>query len=363
MLRRLLTALFSGGVRESAAPSPQALERIRQLRDEPLPPELAVAAPRPDVWGRAGYLAQEHYQQKYKPLLTHGFATWALVFHYEGSGDADGRDVVASYGWIDAAGELQTRHIQEGFDPIHAVYGSGQGSIVLDVDAMLDADVERVVLHDLKTGEHILYRALRTGPLSDEEPPPAPATQQPRPTRPDPVEPPGALHLEWKATGKNRSVSLVRPQGRKREVLLTVRRAGSSNREWTLTRAGEVQPSLRAAHQPAPGFAASFQFVDADGRVVGTVTEKAGRIRLALQHSRPRNFYTGAQERKDRRVLLEEMKDVLTLEKTKRQDRDAVVLHVATERSVLELLILALAVVRHPPRRPKEPWAAAKPAA
>ncbi len=352
MLRELLRSLLLSLAQEGPEPGPQALARIRELQDKPLPPELAVAPPRPDVWGERGYLSQERYRSQYKPLLTHGFATWGLVFHYQADGDADGRDVVASYGWLDAEGTLQTRHIKEGFDPIHAIHGSGQGSIVLDVDAMLDANVALVILHDLKTGEHLPYRALRAEPGSD-KPPPAPAPTRP-PPRPSSQELPGPMRLEWKASGKTRTAQLVRMLGRKRDVLFTIQRAGASNREWTLTRAGESHAAVRALHQPAAGFAASFHFVDAEGYTVGTVTEKGGRIRLLVGGLRRRTFYTGSQDRKDKRVLIEEMNDVLTLEKTKRQDRDAVVLQVGTDRQVLELLVLALTVVRHPPRKPKD---------
>jgi hypothetical protein len=81
------------------------------------------------------------------------------------------------------------------------------------------------------------------------------------------------------------------------------------------------------------------------------VTEKAGRVRLvAVLGGRQRNFYTGANDLKEKRILMEEMREVLTLEHTKRKDRDAVELHAPTHRSILELFLLGLVAVRHPPR-------------
>ncbi len=366
MLKRflipLLSSLFEGG----AAPGPLSLARLQTLRDRPLPPELAVAPPRPDVWGERGYLSQPRYQSQYKPLLIHGFATWGLVYHYDGHADTEGYDVTASYAWLDAEGNLQTRHIKEGYDAMHAAYSRGQGSMVLDMDAELNENVELVILHDLRTGEHIPYRALRTQPERARPPPPPDPILQgdwaahakdgqfihPYPPGRDPRELSGTFRLEWSTSGKTRSARLVRPAEQGQEVLFTVKRAGSSNREWKLTRPGQPVASLRALHDAAPGFTASFRIVDAQDNTVGTVTEKAGRVRIAASIVK-RNFYTAAEGRKGKRVLLEEMREVLTLDKTERKDWDTVVLHTPSFRSVFELLILAFVVVRHPPRPSK----------
>jgi len=358
VLRFLLPILAVLAVRHGASiPGPVTRARLRKLRERPLPPELAVAPPRPDVWGERGYLAQPRYQSQYKPLLTHGFATWGFVYQYSSSAGGEDYDFTASYAWLDAEGKLQVRHLQDGYDAIHAAYGRGLGSIVVDMDAELGQDVELVILHDLKTGEHIPYRALRAHPGLDKPPPSSP----PRAVAPAPppgegaLEPAGALRLEWDTSRKARSARLVRPKGRKREALFTVQRAGTSNREWTLTRSGQRVPTFRALHQPAAGFEASFRLVDSQGQPVGTVTEKAGRVRLVIfTAGRQRNFYTGSGDAKGSRLLLEEMQDVLTLERTARKDRDSLVLHLPTHRSTLELLILGLVAVRHPPR-PRPP--------
>ncbi len=356
MLRKLLS-LLAGLSTGGAIPGPQTLARLQQLRSRPLPPELAAAPPRPDVWGERGYLAQPRYQRQYKPLLLHGFATWGFVYHYDGEASGGEYDFTASYAWLDAEGELQVRHLKDGYDALHAAYGRGLGDIVLDMDAEFKKDLELIILHDLRTGEHIPYRALRAEPGLEEPKPPLTTSPPPAPTvedGPEP-EPAGNLRLEWDASRKSRSARLVRPTGKKPETLFTVQRAGASNREWTLTRSGEDAATLRAIHQPADGFTASFRMVGAHGQPVGSVTEKAGRVRLvASSDLRRRNFYTSSEDSKQKRVLLEEMQDVLTLERTEHKDRDTVVLHAPLSRSTLELLILGLVAVRHPPRPRKK---------
>jgi hypothetical protein len=366
MFKQFLSSLLSSLASGRAPPGPQALERLQALRERPLPPELAVAPPRPDVWGERGYLSQPRYQSQYKPLLIRGFATWGFVYHYESSADTDGYDFSASYAWFDAEGNLQTRHLKDGYDGMHAALSRGQGTMVLDMDAELGKDVELVILHDLRTGEHLPYKALRTqSEPPPPPPPPHPLSQgdwapyakdgqyiHPYPPGRDPRELSGTFELEWSISGKTRSARLVRPAEPEPEVLFTVQRAGSSNREWTVTRPGKEEPLLRAIHDPAEGFTASFRIVDAQDNAVGTVTEKAGRVRIAASLLK-RNFYTSVEARKGKRVLLEQMQEVLTLDKTDDKDRDKVVLHSPLFRSPFELLILGLVVVRHPPRPSK----------
>jgi len=348
-LSQLLSSLSQG----AAPPGPQALARLRELQHRPLPPELTAAPPRPDVWGERGYLSQPRYQHQYKPLLRHGRATWGLVYHYSSSGGGEDYDFTASYAWFDARGELQVQHLKGGYDAIHAAYGRGQGDIVVDMDAELKEDLELVILQDPRTGEHIPYRALRAEPGLDTPPAPLQARTVAPPTPPaeDWLESAGTFRLEWGTSGKARSARLVRVRGRKRETLFTIQRAGSSNREWSLTRTGDRAPRLRAIHQPALGFEASFRIVDAHDQPAGTVTEKARRVRfVATLAGRQRKFYSGAKAPKEKRTLMEEMQDVLTLERTKHKDRDSVVLHAPVHRSILELFILGLVAVRHPPR-------------
>jgi hypothetical protein len=165
------------------------------------------------------------------------------------------------------------------------------------------------------------------------------------------LEAAGTFRLEWSTSGGARSARLVRASGRKRETLFTIQREGSTNREWSLTRTGDRAPRLRAIHQPALEFEASFRIVDAHDQPAGTVIEKARRVRLvATWAGRQRKFYTGAKAPKEKRTLMEEMQDVLTLERTKHKDRDSVALHAPVHRSILELFILGLIAVRHPPR-------------
>lgn len=149
---------------QPAIAGPLVRRRLQELRRRPLPPELAVPTPRPDVWGGNGYLAQPRYQSLYKPLLLQGHAAWGLVYQYESTHDGEGPDTVASYAWLDARGELQTRRLKESYDGMHAALSRGKGDIILDVDAELEADKVILVLHDLASGQHILYEALHAAP-------------------------------------------------------------------------------------------------------------------------------------------------------------------------------------------------------
>ncbi|MCY1077053.1 hypothetical protein [Archangium lansingense] len=141
-------------------------QTLEKLRARPLPPELVVPTPRPDVWGEKGYLSQPRYQALYKPLLLEGYATWGLVYQYESIHDGEGPDTVASYAWLDDRGELQTRPLKEIYDGMHAALSQGLGDIILDMDARLEADKVILILHDLTSGEHILYEALHAAPVS-----------------------------------------------------------------------------------------------------------------------------------------------------------------------------------------------------
>lgn len=162
----MVTRLSSKLEQQPAIAGPLVRRRLEELRRRRLPPELAVSTPRPDVWGENGYLSQPRYQALYKPLLLEGYATWGLVYHYESSHDGEGPDTVASYAWLDARGELQTRRLKESYDGMHAALSQGQGDIILDVDAGLAADKAVVILHDLGSGQHIIYEALHAAPAS-----------------------------------------------------------------------------------------------------------------------------------------------------------------------------------------------------
>jgi hypothetical protein len=145
-----------------ALAGPLVRRRLKELRARALPPALAVPTPRPDVWGERGYLSQQRYAERYKPLLVKGFATYGFVYQYHTENDGDGPDTVASYAWLDERGELQTRRLKESYDGMHAAYSVGQGDMVIDMDAGLDQDKVIIILHSLASGEHVIYEALRT---------------------------------------------------------------------------------------------------------------------------------------------------------------------------------------------------------
>lgn len=162
----LVTRMSPKLEQQPAIAGPLVRQRLEELRRRPLPPELAVPTPRPDVWGKNGYLAQQRYQALYKPLLLEGHATWGLVYDYKSTHDGEGPDTVASYAWLDARGELQTRRLKESYDGMHAALSQGRGHIILDMDADLEADKVIVILHDLGSGQHIIYEALLAAPAS-----------------------------------------------------------------------------------------------------------------------------------------------------------------------------------------------------
>jgi hypothetical protein len=145
-----------------ALAGPLVRRRLQELRARPLPPALAVPTPRPDVWGERGYLSQQRYAERYKPLLLNGYATYGLVYQYQTEHDGEGPDTVASYAWLDERGALQTRRLKESYDGMHAAYSVGQGDMVLDMDAGLEQDKVILILHSRASGEHVIYEALRT---------------------------------------------------------------------------------------------------------------------------------------------------------------------------------------------------------
>jgi hypothetical protein len=152
------------------APRPDTLlgeyrEVLEQAQRQPLPPGLEASAPRPDVWGQKGYLAQPRYEALYKPFLIHGDVTRAVVYRYKGDSDPDGRDVDFDYAWYVGPELVRTVHVRESYDALHAVFGAGKGDIVLDMDARLELGKVITLLH--YGGQHLIYEALRTDPESD----------------------------------------------------------------------------------------------------------------------------------------------------------------------------------------------------
>ncbi|WP_309897309.1 hypothetical protein [Archangium sp.] len=145
-----------------APAGPLVKRRLQELRARPLPPALAVPAPRLDVWGERGYLSQPRYAERYKPLLLNGYATYGFVYQYQTEHDGEGPDTVASYAWLDERGELQTRRLKESYDGMHAALSVGRGDMIIDMDAGLEQDKVVIILHSLTSGEHVIYEALRT---------------------------------------------------------------------------------------------------------------------------------------------------------------------------------------------------------
>jgi hypothetical protein len=167
----MLKRLSSSGLDDlPALAGPRVRRRLEELRARPLPPELAGPTPRPDVWGQRGYLSQPRYQDRYKSLLLNGYATYGFVYHYQSVNDGEGPDVVASYAWLDARGDLQKRRLKESYDGMHAAYSVGRGDMVIDMDAGLDQDKVIIILHDLASNGHVIYEALQAAPEEGKKP-------------------------------------------------------------------------------------------------------------------------------------------------------------------------------------------------
>jgi hypothetical protein len=256
------------------------LERALQ---QPLPPELAAPPPRPDVWGTRGYLAQPRYEALYKPLLLHGQVTRGVVYRYEGSTDPDGRDVSFDYAWYVGPGRVRTVHVDESFDGYHAVFGAGQGNIVLDVDADLGLGKVLTLLHD--GSRHVIYEALRTDPEQD------PAVQQAtreaeararRLAGPRPLEDVnhlrGNLLLLWKREGEVPVLRLVKEASS--EPVCLVRPDAAEPGAWRLYRlepAGE-RPWMRILPATSAGASSTWRIVGEQGEELGLARTRGERL-------------------------------------------------------------------------------------
>jgi hypothetical protein len=332
-LSRLFSGLFAGEAESAPPPSPEDVKHLERLRQRPLPPEFAGPVPRVDVWGRQGYLAQPPYHERFKPLLIHGFATWGLVYQYEGEGDADGRDVVACYAWVDAYGKLRTCRIRESFDPTHALRGSGQGQMVLDVDANLKLGKELVIVQDPGGPDHLLYEALAISELS---PPEAVPHWEP--------ELEGELLLEW-AKGRRFQAAQVRAsEGRQ---LFTFERTERMGNDWSLQREGTVRLRAVCGQTLVPG--ASFHFRDAHGREVGgAVIRASGKISLATGQ---REFLINLGAERQNVVWEGEHLVLSTTAEALTSRREAWVLHEPLPREMVEVLVLGVVALSHAQRK------------
>ena len=303
------------------APSEKSLEqRLRELRQaRPLPPELAVAPPRPDVWDTTGYLRYEHYRSLLKPLLLHGFATPGLVYDYEELPDTEGHTVGASYAWLDEDGQLRTHSIREEFDPMHAAMASGIGNMLVSVDAELALGKPITILQAWGSDLHVIYEALKVNPRWREE---AAATLS-------------IFYLQWEpGPGFERAVASRTPGG---EPLFTLERQEAGGNGWRLHQEG--QPRLRSEGEQPLAQGGTRRLLDAQGQEVATLKESGGRLHLTL----PQQKLCFTEEPKGRWMARDaDNSRVLTLSPYETQERQwEVVARVPIARSLGELLMLA----------------------
>jgi uncharacterized membrane protein YedE/YeeE len=157
---RINLSTATGGSGRARASKKRPLDELLASRElGPLPEALRPTPPRPDVFSRKGYLKQRRHRDRYLPLLLHGHAARGLCLSYHSSGDADGIDVTFTYAWLDHTGALRQHSGKESYDPMHAALGSGQGDIVVSMDASLDEGRVFTVVYDER--EHVIYEALK----------------------------------------------------------------------------------------------------------------------------------------------------------------------------------------------------------
>jgi len=303
------------------APSEKSLEqRLRELRQErPLSPELAVAPPRPDVWGTTGYLRYEHYRSQFRPLLLHGFATPGLVYDYEELPDTQGRTVRASYAWLDADGQLRTHAIREEFNPMHAAMASGIGNMLVSVDAELSLGKPITILQAWGSDLHVIYEALKVNPRWRED---AAATLS-------------IFYLQWEpGPGFERAVASRESGG---EPLFTLEREAAPGSGWRLHQEGQLH--LRSTGEQPLAQGGTRWLLDAQGQEVATLMERDRRLHLTL----PQQKLSLTGEPKGRWMVRDaDNSRVLTLSPYETQERQwEVVARVPIPRSLGELLMLA----------------------
>lgn len=298
-------------------------ERLRELRQErPLPPELAVAPPRPDVWGTTGYLRYERYRALLKPLLLHGFATQGVVYDYEELPDTEGRTVGASYAWLDADGQLRTHAIREEFDPMHAAMASGIGTMLVSVDAELSLGKPITILQARDSDLHVVYEALKVNPRWREE---AAATLS-------------IFYLQWEpGPGFARAVASREPGG---EPLFTLEREEALGGGWRLHQEGQLR--LRSTGDQPLAQGGTRRLLDAQGQEVAVVMGGDRRLHLAL----PQQKLTLTEEPRGRWMARDaDNSRVLTLSPYETEERQwEVVARTPIARSLGELLMLAFTV-------------------
>jgi hypothetical protein len=306
------------------ASSGKSLEqRLIELgQQRPLPPELAVAAPRPDVWGTTGYLRYEHYRTLLKPLLIHGFATTGLVYDYEELPDTDGRTVGASYAWLDPNGLLRTHALREEFDPMHAAMASGIGTMVVSVDAELALGKPLTILQDPGSELHVVYEALKANPRWKEE---AAATLS-------------IFYLQWEpGEDFTRAVASRKPGG---EPLFTLEREAAPSASWRLHQDGQLHLRSPADQPLSQGGVRTL--VDAQGQELGRLTASDRRLHLTL----PRQEFSITEEPKGLWMVRDaDHSRVLTISPYETGERQwELVARTPIQRSLGELLMLAFTV-------------------
>jgi len=299
------------------AQTPVGLERrlAQLLESRSLPPELAVAPPRPDVWGTTGKLGLEESRSRFKPLLLHGFATVGLVYDYKSWGDADERMVHASYAWLDPNGRLRTQLVREEYDP-HVAWNPGRSTGLVDVDAELAANKVVSIVQDLQSDLHVIYEYLRVNPRWKEEL--------------------SVFSLQWEPGAGTPRARASRSADN--EPLFTIEREEGPDGGFRLLRGAQLQ--LRATGNQPLGQGGLRHLLDAQGVELGQVRAKD----QLLQITHPPKVFSLTEE-PNQLWLIRDRADARVLgiwPDDQDERRWNLVAHTRLERPLGELLVLAL---------------------
>jgi hypothetical protein len=310
-----LRDLFSAEKR-TASPDLAEVERrlARLLATRPLPPELEVAPPRPDVWGTTGKLGRKEQHSRFKPLLLNGHATTGLVYDYKSWGDADERTVHASYAWLDRNGRLQAHQLREEYDP-HVGWNANHNTGLVDIDAELDLDKVVTIVQDPSSGLHVIYEYLRVNPRWQEEL--------------------GVCGLEWEPGAGAQRARASRSPGE--EPLFTIEREEGPEGGWRVLRDGQLR--LRSTGGGPLQQGESRRLLDARGQEAGQVTAKERRFQIT--HAQ-RTFFLTEEPNRLWLIRAQDGERVLGIFPDEESERLwHLVAHTRLERSLGELLVLS----------------------
>lgn len=309
-------------VDRSPAPPPVGLQQrlIQLLEAQPLPPELVVAAPRPDVWGTTGKLGLAEYHSRFKPLLLNGFATTGLVYDYKDWGDADERTVHASYAWLDQHGRLRTHLVREEYDP-HVGWNASRSTGLVDIDAELSLNKAVTIVQDLHSGLHVIYEYLRVNPRWNEEL--------------------KVFSLQWKSRVGYLSARAHRSADN--ELLFTIEQERSSDGGWRLFHGAELQ--LRSTGSQPLSQGGLRRLLDAQGMEIGQVQAKDQRLQITLP---PKVFFLTEEPNRQWMIRNQDGERVLgTWLDDKEPHLWHLVAHTRLERPLGERLVLTLITSYH----------------